>query len=90
MLKIEDIKQPALLIFSSKNCPACMELLKICEDVDFNLVVVNEENGGILGPHFKIYAAPTSILLNNDTEVSRFYGVKKLEFINRFIEENIS
>jgi hypothetical protein len=90
MLKLEDLKQPSLLIFSAKNCPACSALLKICEDVDFNITIVNEENGGILGPLFNIYTSPTSILVNNNLEVARFYGVKKLEYINRFVEENIS
>jgi thioredoxin-like negative regulator of GroEL len=90
MLKLEDLKQPAFVIFSSKNCPACTALLKICEDVDFDITIINEENGAVLGPIFNIYTSPTAIIINNDQEVSRFYGVKKLEYINRFIEENIS
>ena len=89
-LTVEEIKQPSLLVFTSSNCHLCTVLLENLKDFDYNIVEVNESNGAILGPKFSIAASPTTILLNNNVEVSRFYGAKTKEYVKNFIEQNIS
>lgn len=81
-----------LKVFTQKICPICSKLkeeLKKIEKIEeikiFNMELKNQEEF----KKYKVLKVPVSILVdNNDEEISRFYGSKTSEDIQRFIKGN--
>ena len=82
------LKYLLLLIFSTSNCYACTKLEDIVKLVNINIVIIREDDPDLIGKHFAITASPTTIYINNNCEVSRFYGAKDIKYIKKFIKEN--
>ncbi len=86
-MTLADLPQKCLLVFSTPECSKCQELIEILErnELDIEIVFVNNVTGRILGQHFTIMVAPTTILIENQQEINRFYGSKSIEYIKGFI-----
>ncbi len=87
-MKIEELPTRCLVIFESSTCTKCHELIQNVEEANLTveLVRLNESNGSLIGPHFSIMMAPTSLLIENGREIDRFYGVKTPSQIEEFVK----
>ncbi len=88
MITLEDLPQKCLLVFSTPHCPKCQELMdKFNEfEPEIELVFADNTSGQILGQHFTVMVAPTTILIENQQEIKRFYGCKSVDYIKEFIK----
>ncbi len=86
-MKIEDLPQRCLLVFTSTTCTKCEELINTIKnaDLDIEVIYINDENGKELGMKYTILVAPTTLLVENGKEIDRFYGSKSKEYITNFI-----
>ncbi len=86
-MSIEQLPQKCLVIFTTIYCVKCKELLAIIEQCELNIdvVILDQENGQILGEHFTIQVSPTVLLIENGREIDRFYGLKSVAYIENFI-----
>ncbi len=87
-LTLEALPERSLLVFKSSTCQKCGELLDNLKQVSSSTTIIylDETNGGILGAHFAIMMAPTSLLIESGREIDRFYGVKSPEAIEEFLQ----
>lgn len=77
-----------LLIFAKNNCPTCVKLIEEIKESPLNYeVLYSNKNNMEIFQKFNIMVAPTTILLKDDIEIDRFYGTKKLDFIEKFFKE---
>ncbi len=83
---IESLPNRCLVIFESSTCQKCHELIENAEQakLEIELIRLDENTGGIIGPKFAIMMAPTTLLIEEGREIDRFYGVKTPAAIEEF------
>ncbi len=86
-MKIEQLPQKCLVIFTTADCVKCKELLTIVDkcELGIDVIILDQENGQNLGDYFTIQVSPTVLLIENGREIDRFYGLKSVTYIEDFI-----
>ena len=88
VLTKEKMPNECIIIFTQSNCDACSKLIDKIRDIDFEFHILNEVSGSELGPLFTIFSAPTAIVIKGGEEITRFYGNKSSEYIEKIITDN--
>ncbi len=85
-MTLNELPSRCLIIFSSNTCLKCKELKASVDSANLEIDVIELDNnvGHEIGSHFGIMMAPTTILVENEREIDRFYGVKSPEKICEF------
>lgn len=88
-IELSDLPKRCLLVFKSETCEKCEELTNEIKKADLKteVIYVTQDNGYVLGPHFNIMMSPTSLLIEDEKEIDRFYGAKSPSYLKNFLGE---
>lgn len=77
-----------MLVFGKNDCPTCVELTAIMNNINLEFdIIYNDINNKEIFQKYCICSVPTTILLQDEVEIDRFYGVKDMQYIKNFFEE---
>lgn len=85
----KNIPATCILFFKTANCSKCIEQYGILtsEEFEYDIIVLDENNGYELGTFFSVYATPVLIYIKDKEEQFRTYGVKTIEEIERKLSD---
>ncbi len=76
-----------VIVFSQPNCPTCKSLISHLTTMNIKFQLVERSSDLELFKKNSIIVSPTTIIYDNEIEVSRFYGLKKEAYIRDVLDE---
>ncbi len=88
-ITIEELPEKCFVIFSTKQCLACNQLLTNLSFVTpkYPVYLVEGPTGAKLGPLFSIFSAPTTLFINQTKEYDRLMGQGTQISVKKFFED---